>query len=229
MSELIRLRTIDKKFPGVHALKAVGFDLQPGEVHALMGENGAGKSTLMKVLTGAYQPDSGEILVDGKPVTLPSPRAALDLGIAIIHQELNLMNHLTAAQNMFIGREPRRGFGLFVDEAKLNRDAAAIFKRMQIDIAPDALVGSLTVARQQLVEIAKALSFDSRVLVMDEPTSALNETEVERLFNIIRDLKAHGVGIVYITHKLDEVRRLADRITARISTETLRGAPFSNN
>jgi ribose transport system ATP-binding protein len=210
---VVELRGIEKSFPGVRALQDVGFDLRAGEVHALMGENGAGKSTLMKIMTGVYQPDAGEILVDGKAVTLRDPQAAQALGISIIHQELFLMNHLSAAQNIFIGREPRRGFGIFVDEAKLKRDAAAIFRRMKVDIDPAAEVGAMTVARQQLVEIAKALSYDARVLVMDEPTSALNETEVEHLFAVIEDLKAHGVGIVYITHKMDEVKRIADRVT----------------
>lgn len=229
---LVELRSIEKRFPGVHALKGVKFELRPGEVHALMGENGAGKSTLMKILTGVYQPDGGEILVNGQAVTLPVPRAAQDLGISIIHQELFLMNHLTAAQNIFIGREPRKGFGLLVDEAKMNADAAAIFKRMKVDIDPLVEVETLTVARQQLVEIAKALSFNSRVLIMDEPTSALNETEVEHLFAVIADLKANGVGVVYITHKMDEVKRIADRITVMrdgqyIDTLPQQGTPIS--
>jgi len=209
----IDMRGIEKSFPGVRALQGVRFDLRPGEVHALMGENGAGKSTLMKILTGVYQPDAGEIRVDGQPVTLPSPHSAQALGISIIHQELFLMSHLTAAQNIFIGREPRKGFGIFVDEAKLKRDAQAIFSRMKVNIDPAAEVGHMTVARQQLVEIAKALSYNARVLVMDEPTSALNETEVEHLFTVIDDLKKNGVGIVYITHKMDEVKRIADRAT----------------
>lgn len=210
---LVELRNIDKHFPGVHALRHAHFDLRSGEVHALMGENGAGKSTMMKILTGVYQPDSGEIVIEGRPVNLPGPRAAQDLGISIIHQELFLMNHLTVAQNIFIGREPRRGLGIFIDETKLNADAAALFQRMKVKIDPTEEVGDLTVARQQLVEIAKALSFNSRVLIMDEPTSALNETEVEHLFAVIEDLKANGVGIVYITHKMDEVKRIADRVT----------------
>ncbi len=213
VSALVEMRGIEKSFPGVRALQNVGFDLRPGEVHALMGENGAGKSTLMKILTGVYQPDAGEIRVRGERVTLRDPQAAQALGISIIHQELYLMNHLTVAQNIFIGREPRKGFGIFVDEAKLRRDAAGIFRRMNVEIDPAAEVGHLTVARQQLVEIAKALSYDAQVLVMDEPTSALNETEVEHLFAVINDLRAHGVGIVYITHKMDEVKRIADRVT----------------
>jgi ribose transport system ATP-binding protein len=222
---VVELAKIEKSFPGVHALRNARFDLRAGEVHALMGENGAGKSTLMKILTGVYQPDSGEISVDGKAVTIPSPRAAQDLGICIIHQELHLMNDLTAAQNMYIGREPRRGLGMFVDDATLNANAAAIFKRMKIDIAPDVKVGGLTVARQQLVEIAKALSFNSRVLVMDEPTSALNETEVAHLFAVIEDLRSHGVGIVYITHKMDEVKKIADRITVMRDGQTVETLP----
>jgi ribose transport system ATP-binding protein len=229
---LVEMRQIEKHFPGVHALRGARFDLKRGEVHALMGENGAGKSTLMKVLTGVNQPDSGEILIYGKPVRLPGPRAAQDLGVSIIHQELHLMSHLSAAQNIFIGREPRRMFGMFTDEGRANTDAAALFKRMKIDIDPKGEVGHMTVARQQLVEIAKALSFDSKVLIMDEPTSALNETEVEHLFAVIEDLKSHGVGIVYITHKMDEVKRIADRVTVMrdgqtIDTLVAAGAPIS--
>ena len=213
VGQLVVLKDIQKSFPGVHALRGVHFDLHPGEVHALMGENGAGKSTLMKILTGVYQPDSGEIRVDGSVVTVPSPRSAQDLGISIIHQELFLMEHLSAAQNIYIGREPRKGFGMFVDEATMNTNAEQLFKRMNVQIGPQEEVGQMTVARQQLVEIAKALSFNSKVLIMDEPTSALNSTEVEHLFSVIDDLKTHGVGIVYITHKMDEVKRIADRVT----------------
>ena len=209
----VEMRGIDKSFPGVLALRSVQFDLYPGEVHALLGENGAGKSTLMKIMTGVYQKDAGEMKVFGTPVTIPGPRAAQELGIGIIHQELHLMNHLTVAQNIYIGREPRKGFGMFVDEAKMNADAAALFARMKVNIDPRTEVGTLTVAKQQLVEIAKALSFNSRVLIMDEPTSALNETEVAHLFAIIADLKAQGVGVVYITHKMDEVFQIADRVT----------------
>ena len=229
---LVEMRRIEKHFPGVHALRGARFDLRAGEVHALMGENGAGKSTLMKVLTGVNQPDSGEILFDGKVVTVPGPRAAQDLGISIIHQELHLMSHLSAAQNIFIGREPRRMFGCFTDEARANADAAALFARMKIEIDPKGEVGHMTVARQQLVEIAKALSFNSKVLIMDEPTSALNETEVAHLFAIIEDLRAQGVGVVYITHKMDEVKQIADRVTIMRDGQTIEtldaaGAPIS--
>lgn len=212
MTPLVRLAGIDKHFPGVHALKSAQFDLVPGEVHALMGENGAGKSTLMKVLSGIYQPDGGVIEVSGKAVTVQGPRAAQALGIGIIHQELALMNDLTVAQNIFIGREPRQSFGR-LDEARLNQDAEAIFTQMKVQIDPRAEVGSLSVARQQMVEIAKALSFRSRILIMDEPTAALNDAETNELFAIIRRLKSEGVGVVYISHKMDEIRRISDRVT----------------
>ncbi len=209
---LVVMSGIEKQFPGVHALKQARFELRAGEVHALMGENGAGKSTLMKILSGIYQPDAGEILLDGRPVEILSPRAAQDAGISIIHQELSLMNDLTAAQNIFIGREPRLSFGR-LDEAALNRQAADIFAAMNLTLDPRANVGSLTIAKQQMVEIAKALSFRSRVLIMDEPTAALNNAEIEELFIIIRRLKGEGVGIVYISHKMDELKRIADRVT----------------
>jgi len=210
---VVELREVSKAFAGVQALSKCRFELMPGEVHALMGENGAGKSTLMKVLAGVYQRDAGEILLDGQPVELPSPRAAQALGIGIVHQELNLMNHLTAAQNIFIGREPRGRFGLFLDEETLDQDARRIFERMNLPLDPRTPVGELTVAKQQMVEIAKALSFDSRVLIMDEPTAALNNAEIAELFRIVRQLKAHGVGIVYISHKMDELKQISDRVT----------------
>ncbi len=211
-SVLIEAQGIDKAFPGVKALSQAQIKVCAGEVVALMGENGAGKSTLMKVLTGVYQPDAGTVRVNGNVVTLPDPRTAQALGIGIIHQELFLMNDLTAAQNIYIGREPRKTMGMFVDEDQMNADAAKIFARMKVEIDPKVEVGSLTVARQQLVEIAKALSYNSKVLIMDEPTSALNDAEVAHLFAIIDDLKSQGVGIVYITHKMDEVKRIADNI-----------------
>ena len=212
MSELVRMQAVDKRFPGVHALKAVDFDLRPGEVHALMGENGAGKSTLMKCLSGVYQPDGGRILIDGAEVALPTPRAAQDLGIGIIHQELALMRDLTVAQNIWIGREPRLSFGR-IDEARLNADAQAIFQAMNIAMDPRMPVSGLTIARQQMVEIAKALSYRSRVLIMDEPTAALNDSEIAELFTIIRKLRAEGVGIIYISHKMEEIRQISDRVT----------------
>jgi ribose transport system ATP-binding protein len=210
---LVSIRNLSKAFAGVRALDKVQFDLHAGEVHALIGENGAGKSTLMKVLAGIYQRDEGEIELNGRAVEIASPRAAQQLGIGIVHQELNLMNHLSAAQNIFIGREPRRGLGLFLDEDALNEQARAIFKRMNLRLDPRARVGELTVATQQMIEIAKALSFDSKVLIMDEPTAALNQEEVDDLFRIVGQLKEEGVGIVYISHKMDELKRIADRVT----------------
>jgi ribose transport system ATP-binding protein len=178
-----------------------------------MGENGAGKSTLMEILAGIYAPDAGRIVIEGREVRLASPRAAQAEGVGIIHQELNLMPHLTAAQNIFIGREPKTFGGLLLDEPKLNAQAAEIFETMHLSLDPRVLVETLTIAKQQMVEIAKALSFRSRVLIMDEPTAALNDSEVGDLFEIIRKLKAEGVGIVYISHKLDEIKAIADRVT----------------
>ena len=213
MTPLISVKRLYKSFPGVRALHEIQFDLVAGEVHALMGENGAGKSTLMKILAGVYTRDSGEILCDGQPVEFQSPRDAQAVGIGIIHQELQLMNHLSVAQNIFIGREPRKYLGLFLDEDKLNAQAREILARMHVAIDPRMVVGTLTVARQQMVEIAKALSFDSRVLIMDEPTSALNDAEIAELFRIIRELKSRGVGIIYISHKMDELKQIADRVT----------------
>ncbi|UOM35342.1 sugar ABC transporter ATP-binding protein [Acuticoccus sp. I52.16.1] len=209
---LVDMRGIEKRFPGVHALKSVSFALLPGEVHALMGENGAGKSTLMKILSGIYQRDGGEVRIDGASTAIDSPKAAQAAGLSIIHQELSLMNDLTVAQNIFIGREPRRRFGR-LDEPALNRAANEIFRRLNLHLDPRTPVGTLTIAKQQLVEIAKALSYRSRVLVMDEPTAALNDREIDELFIIIRQLKAEGVGIVYISHKMDELKRIADRVT----------------
>ena len=211
MTVLVSMTGIDKSFPGVRALKGAQFELLSGEVHALMGENGAGKSTLMKILSGVYSADTGQILVDGQPATITSPREAQALGISIIHQELALMRDLTAAQNIFIGREPRRGF--LLDEGALNRQAEAIFRSMNLTLDPRVPVESLTIAKQQMVEIAKALSYRSRVLIMDEPTAALNDAEINELFIIIERLKAEGVGIVYISHKMDELKRIADRVT----------------
>ena len=168
------------------------FELRPGEVHALVGENGAGKSTLMKILAGVYQPDGGEIRYKGTPVQVASPRTALDLGISMIHQELNLMPHLTVAQNMFMGREPRGWPRFLLDEARLNRQTQELIDRLHLRLDPKARVGDLKIAQQQMVEIAKALSFDASVLIMDEPTAALTDTEIDELFRIIRDLRGQG-------------------------------------
>jgi ribose transport system ATP-binding protein len=204
---------IMKEFPGVLALNNCRFDLRAGEVHALMGENGAGKSTLMKILTGVYQKDAGTIEFKGQPVELSNPKAAQDAGISMIHQELNLAPDLTVAQNIFIGREPRRKLRLFLDDRALHRQVKELFERMGLDMDPSIKVSELTVAKQQMVEIAKALSYNADVLVMDEPTAALSETEIEDLFRIIRQLRESGVGIVYISHRMDEIKRITDRIT----------------
>ena len=225
---IVTIRDLSKSFAGVRALDRAQFELLPGEVHALMGENGAGKSTLMKVLAGVYRKDSGEVLLDGRPVDIESPRAAQALGIGIIHQELNLMNHLSAAQNIFIGREPRGRFGLFIDEEAMCCEAQRIFERMNLKLDPRTPVGELTVARQQMVEIAKALSFDSRVLIMDEPTAALNNEEVADLFRIIARLKSRGVAIVYISHKMDELKRIADRVTVMRDGQYIATVPMAS-
>ncbi|MHA6689931.1 sugar ABC transporter ATP-binding protein [Devosia sp. A449] len=226
MPPLVELLDIDKSFPGVRALSRARFELQAGEVHALMGENGAGKSTLMKILSGVYTRDAGEVRLDGQPVEITSPRQAQDMGIGIIHQELALMRDLTAAQNIFIGREPRRGF--LLDERALNRATQAIFDSMNLRLEPTVRVESLTIAKQQMVEIAKALSYRSRVLIMDEPTAALNDAEIAELFTIINRLKAEGVGIVYISHKMDEIKRISDRVTVMRDGEYVGTVPAAD-
>jgi ribose transport system ATP-binding protein len=208
---LLKLDGIVKRFPGVIALNGVHFELRPGEVHAVCGENGAGKSTLMKVISGQYQPDEGTILYRGEPVRFASSLEAQAAGIAIIHQELNLVPHLSIAENIFLAREPRRG--PFVDRARLNAAAKACLARIGLTLKPTTLVGTLSVAQQQMVEIAKALSLDARLLIMDEPTSSLTESETVHLFRIIRELRAAGVGIVYISHRLDEMAEIVDRVT----------------
>lgn len=232
MTKLIEINNVDKHFPGVYALKKVCFDLNAGEVHALMGENGAGKSTLMKILSGVYHRDSGSISLNGVEIHPTTPRAAQDLGISIIHQELSLMNDLGAAQNIFIGREPRNRLGL-LDEKALNHQASEIFTRMNLNLDPTTLVADLTIAKQQMVEIAKALSFKSKVLIMDEPTAALNEAETTDLFTIIKQLKSEGVGIIYISHKMDELKQIADRVTVMrdgeyVGTKEAKNTPISD-
>ena len=209
---LVIMEGIEKRFPGVHAISNGQFDLRAGEVHALLGENGAGKSTLMKVLAGVYTKDAGRILLKGKEVEIHSPRAAQQLGINIIHQELNLMPHLTVAQNIFIGREPRNRFGI-LDEKAINEQAMKLFETLRIKLDPRTKVADLTVAMQQMVEIAKALSMGFEVLIMDEPTAALTDTEILELFRIIRELRSKGVGIVYISHRLEEIKQISDRVT----------------
>jgi ribose transport system ATP-binding protein len=210
---LVEMTGIDKTFPGVRALDDARFELRRGEVHALVGENGAGKSTLMNVLAGIYHRDAGTIRVKGQEVEINSPRAAQDLGISIIHQELNLMGHLTVAQNIFIGREPRSRLRFVLDEKALNARARQLFETLHIKLDPRARVSGLAVAQQQMVEIAKALSFNSDVLVMDEPTAALTDTEIGELFRIIRQLRERGTGVVHISHRLEELKQISDRVT----------------
>ncbi len=210
---LVEMEGIEKSFPGVHALSQARFELRPGEVHALVGENGAGKSTLMKVLAGVYIKDAGRIVVKGHEVEIPNPRAAQHLGICMIHQELNLMPHLTVAQNIFIGREPRKRLPFLVDEAATNAQTQTLLNLLHLKLDPRTRVADLSVAKQQMVEITKALSYNSSVLIMDEPTAALTEAEIEELFRVIRHLREQGVGIVYISHRLEELKQISDRVT----------------
>ena len=209
---ILKMTGIEKRFKGVYALKNFNFSLIQGEILALIGENGAGKSTLMKILSGIYKKDAGSIEYFGKPLEVSGPKEAEENGISIVHQELNLMNHLTVAQNIFIGHEPLNRFGLIDDKLMIKR-ADKIFKGMNVDINPAAKIGSLTVGKQQLVEIAKALTHNSKILILDEPTAALTESETKELFRIIKDLQVAGVSIVYISHRLDELFILSDRIT----------------
>lgn len=210
---LLKMENINKGFPGVQALKSVQLEVLKGEVHVLIGENGAGKSTLMKVLTGVYTKDSGTITFKGKEFCVKNPKEAEDLGVSIIHQEFNLLPHLTVAQNIYIGREARMGKSFIVDDKKMIKDTKELLESMHLKIDPNAIVNSLTVAEQQMVEIAKALCVKSEVLLLDEPTSALTESEIDELFRIIKKLKSQGVGIVYISHRMEEFKHIADRVT----------------
>ena len=210
--DLLRLEHITKQFPGVKALDDVSFDLRPSEVHVLLGENGAGKSTLMKVLAGVYPADGGRIVLNGQPVQIHSPRQARAHGISIIYQEFNLVPDLTVAQNIFLGREPRTALRL-VDRKALAAGAKKFLDFLNADIDVRAKIHSLGVAQQQLVEVAKALSLESRILIMDEPTATLSEPEIQRLFETIRSLKQRGVSIIYISHRLQEIRQIGDRVT----------------
>ena len=213
MSEqiLLEMKNIHKRFPGVYALKNVNFELKAGEVHALLGENGAGKSTLIKVLGGIYKADEGEIFIDGKKTEIDSVFAAQQNGIAIIHQELVLVPYMSVAENIFLGREPKKG--ALIDKAKMNADTQELLKTYNLNFTPETLVVNLTIAQQQMVEIVKAISFNSRILVMDEPTSSISDKEVEFLFKIMRTLTKKGVGIIYISHKMSELWQICDRVT----------------
>ncbi len=208
---IVKMEHICKSFPGVKALDDVSFNLKPGEVMALLGENGAGKSTLMKILSGVYTKDEGTIIIDGKEVPIMNQKVASEKGIAIIHQELNMCHHLTIAENMFLGREPLK-HGL-IDTKKMNSDAKELLLKLGVDIDPTTITGELQVSKQQMVEIAKALSINAKVLIMDEPTSALTAREIEELFTIIRQLKESGCGMVYISHRLEELAHITDRVT----------------
>ena len=209
---IVKMQNISKSFPGVQALDDCSLELLPGEVHALLGENGAGKSTLMKILTGIYQADSGEIFFEGRQVRISSVLDARDLGITMIHQELNLLTNLSVAQNIFIGREEKK-HKLFLDEKAIQEKANRLLKRVGLQIDPATMVSELTVAQQQVVEIAKAISYNSKVVIMDEPTAPLSSGEIDRLFEVIRDMKNAGISVVYISHRMDEIKRICDRAT----------------
>ena len=207
----VQMRGISKSFPGVLALRQVDFALRLGEIHALMGENGAGKSTLVKVLTGVYQRDEGEVSLDGKSVSIRSPQDAQRLGISTVYQEVNLCPNLTVAENLFLGRQPR-SFGL-IHWREMNRLAAQLLERLRIDVAPTARLESCSIAMQQMIAIARAVNIRCRVLILDEPTSSLDAEEVQKLFGLMRRLRDEGVGILFITHFLDQVYEVCDRIT----------------
>jgi ribose transport system ATP-binding protein len=211
-SAFLTMQSITKDYPGVRALDHVDFEVAQAEVHALVGENGAGKSTLMKILSGAERADEGMILLEGQPLDIHSPHDAMAAGIATIYQEFNLVPYLSVAENIFLGREPTR-FAGFIDWGKMRADAEAVLARIGADIAPTAQVQSLSVARQQMVEIAKAISMDSRIIVMDEPSAALSETELNILFEQVRALREQGVSVIYISHRLQEIFEVADRVT----------------
>lgn len=208
---ILTMKGIDKSFPGVHALDHVDLEVRAGEVHALMGENGAGKSTLMKVLTGIYKKDSGTITYFGKEVEFHNTREAQDAGVVIVHQELNMVGDLTVAQNIFIGREPKKG--IRIDDRKMIEDSKKLFERLKIDINPKEKMKNLTVGKQQMCEIAKAISHDCKLIIFDEPSAALTEKEIDDLFKIIRDLREQNMGIIYISHRMDEIKVITDRVT----------------
>ena len=210
MSVLLTMKNIKKSFSGVAALKNAELELNKGEVVALMGENGAGKSTLMKILTGIYSKDEGTVTFEGKEVEYKSVSESEEAGIAIVHQELNMMNDLTVAQNLFIGKERKKG--IFIDDAKMAEDAKELFKKLHVDITPNVKIGNLTVGKQQMVEIAKAISTNAKVIVFDEPTAALTDSEIEELFKVINDLRAKGTGIIYISHRMDEINVISDKV-----------------
>ncbi len=205
------MKKIGKSFPGVRALDGVDFEIRPGEVVALAGENGAGKSTLMKILGGVYQPDEGEIVVDGESVRIDEVNDAIRFGIGFVHQELNVLDNLTVAENVFLGREPRH-FGYLIDRKRLNSEARPFLEILGLDVAPQTPLGTLSIAKRQLVEIAKALSLNARILILDEPTSSLTLTETDRLLAVVKELRDRGIAIIYISHRLGEIKEIADRV-----------------
>ena len=225
--QILSMQKIDKRFTGVHALREVDFDLDEGEIHSLVGENGAGKSTLMKVLIGITPKDYGEIHYMGHQFNPRDPKHALEMGIGIIHQELNMMYHLTVAQNIFIGRESTRLNGILLDKREQNRRTEELLKRLKMNINPAEPLGRLSVGKQQMVEIAKAVSHPLRILILDEPTAALTDAEIDELFAIMRDLAGKGVGMVHISHRLDEIHRIADRVTVLRDGERVDTKPTS--
>lgn len=210
---ILRMENISKAFLGVKALDGVNLYLKPGEVHALMGENGAGKSTLMKILTGIHQKDEGEIFINGQITNISDPKMALKSGISMIHQELNPVVNMTVAENIFLGKEPCYGFTGIINKRKQKELASLLFEEIGISINPNSKVGDLSIAEIQMIEIVKAVSYNASIIIMDEPTSAITEKEVAKLFEIIQNLKAKGVAIIYISHKLDEIFRISDTIT----------------
>ena len=211
LKPIVEMEHITVEFPGVKALDDVEFSLLPGEVHVLLGENGAGKSTLMKVLSGVCKRDAGTVRVDGEEADFSGTKDAKAAGVNIVHQELNMLGHLTVAQNIFIGREFKKGIS--IDDKKMNEEAKKLFERMHIDIDPGETMSNLTVGKQQMCEIAKAISHKAKVIIFDEPSAALTEAEIEELFKIIRDLRAQDLGIVYISHRMDEIKVITDRVT----------------
>lgn len=222
---LLEMKNIHKRFPGVYALKNIHFTLKEGEVHALLGENGAGKSTLIKVLGGIYQADEGEIFIQGKKAETHNVFDAQKNGVAIIHQELVLVPYMTVAENIFLGREPvKRGL---VDKTKMNTESAQLLRDYRLNFSPETLIADLTIAQRQMVEIVKAISFNSKILVMDEPTSSISDKEVDFLFKIMKTLTEKGVGIIYISHKMSELWQICDRVTVLrdgeyVGTETIK-------
>lgn len=210
---LLRLEEVTKSFSGVTVLNSVNMDIKAGTVHALMGENGAGKSTLMKCLFGIYKQDHGRFFLEGEEFNFTDPKHALENGVSMVHQELNQVLQRTVVDNIWLGRYPTTKFGLFVDEAKMLQDTLALFARINVDIDPRVKLADLSVSQRQMVEIAKAISYNAKVIVLDEPTSSLTENEVDKLFEIMRTLRSQGLGIIYISHKMEEIFEISDEVT----------------